>query len=57
MSIFSFGLLSEAEGREKGSWQSAGGEAVELGSSVTKKKKNSFNDSLFENLSELERAV
>lgn len=37
MLIFSFGLLSEAEGREEGSWQSAKGDAIELGSSVTKK--------------------
>lgn len=29
MLIFSFGLLSEAEGREEGSWQSAKGEAME----------------------------
>lgn len=38
MLTFSFGLLFEAEGREEGSWQSAKGEAIELGSSVTKKK-------------------
>lgn len=38
MLIFSFGLLSEAEGREEGSWQSAKGEGMELESSVTKKR-------------------
>lgn len=47
-----------AEGREEGSWQSAKEEAIEFGRSVTKKTKVfSFKDSLFENLSDLERVV